>query len=194
MPQCLLQFWVNVGCDDEDCISPKRLRYDQILQISCFLCWFHWLRLRVAASQRLIGEQAVMWGGERYKWNMQWRGEGSDVWSNLESDGSRSHLLNQSDVCGRKTISCFRLGGIRPPCGSATLRCRSDRAFKNHWVENDVHYLAGGGKPYWSVQSRYEAEWGLNQPSSFTALGWLLCLSMSIVLCFSSRLPQSSLV
>lgn len=52
-------------------------------------------------------------------------------------------LLNQSDVWRQQTISFFRFKAIRPACESVVLQHCSDEAFKDHWVEDDVHYLLG---------------------------------------------------
>lgn len=42
-----------------------------------------------------------------------------------------------------ETISCFRFRAIRAAYEAAAPRHCSDEAFKNHWVEDDVHYLPG---------------------------------------------------
>lgn len=52
---------------------------------------------------------------------------------------SAFHLLKQSDDGGQQTFSCFRFTEMRPSCERAE-DC-SDEAFKNHWFEDDVHYL-----------------------------------------------------
>lgn len=106
---------------------------------------------------------------QRHKWNTLTEGKvgekGPDRWSTLESEWPGFHLLNQSDVCSLQSISCLRFRAIRPACELAVPRHCSDKTFKHHWVEEDVHYLPGE-----NLIDLSAAEWDLNHPSSYTVL------------------------